>query len=483
MDTAYLGIDIGGTGAKTGVFDRNGNLLGAAHRTYGPDTTPDGRVEIPITVIEQAAREAVREAVAAAGAPIGALAVVSQGQTFVSLDAGGGPLHPAILWYDSRAAEEADTMNRQLASRPEPHPRVGAIASAPKIVWLRKHHPDLMARARRHLLLPDFLTFRLTGRAVTDPQTAGSTGLTRGDGVYFAPALRAAGILPESLGEIRSSGSPAGTVTPEAAREWGLSPETQVVVGTNDQYAGAMGAGLCRPGLLSVATGTCLALVTLTRDAPSALPPGLFSGPFPIPGFRFVLAYSKTAGVALEWFQRVLAPAMSMRDLDAEAAAVPIGSRGVTACPHFDGRVSPAPDAVVRGAFAGLSLHHTRADLYRALLESLAFSLRENVEALRCQGYETEQIRAIGGAAKSDFWLQMQADVTGLPVQRPHVTEAATVGAAMLAATGTGAFASLASSVESLYKAGRTFLPDAARRERYEEPFRRALALVEKNRI
>jgi xylulokinase len=474
MKSAYLGIDIGGTGAKTGVFDGNGRLLAAAKRAYTPRTDGAGRADIPIALIETGVREAVREAVAAAGVPIRALSVVSQGQTFVSLDGADRPLHPAILWYDSRAGAQALALTRELAAKAGgPHPGMEAIATAPKIRWLRENEPRAMAGVKRHLLLPDYITYRLTGRAVTDPQTAASTGLTLGGTSYHGPALEAAGLARESLADILLSGEAAGAVSAAAAADWGLAPGTLVAAGANDQYAGAMGAGLFRPGLLSVATGTCLALVTLTRNRPAGLPAGLWGGDFPIPGLFFVLAYSKTAGVALEWFQRVLAPEADMRRLDAEAAESPPGSRGVTACPHFDGMVSPAPDGRVRGLFAGLGLHHTRGDLFRALLESLAFALRDNVAHIRGSGYALEELRSIGGAAKSDFWLQMQADVTGLPVRRPLVTEAATLGAAMLAACGSGEFGSLASSVEALFRPGARFEPDPARAAPYEEAFQR----------
>jgi xylulokinase len=160
-------------------------------------------------------------------------------------------------------------------------------------------------------------------------------------------------------------------------------------------------------------------------------------------------------------------------ELDQLADGVPIGSRGVVALPHFDGMISPAPDITTRGAFLGLSLHHTRADMYRAILESLGFSLRENLEFLRHNGFRTEVVRAIGGGAKSDYLMQMNADISGWPIERPPVTEAAVVGAAMIAAVGAGAFATLEECSEAFYKKERVFTPDPSKHALYEELYHR----------
>jgi xylulokinase len=246
------------------------------------------------------------------------------------------------------------------------------------------------------------------------------------------------------------------------------------VTGTNDQYAGALGAGNCRPGILSETSGTCLAQVTLTRQLPP-LPAGLIGGNFPIPGYHFVLAFAKTAGLVLDWFQRELADDESLDTLDAAAAHVPIGCRGLTASPHFDGAISPQLKPTARGLFSGLTLQHTRADLYRAILESLAFNARENISAMRAVGLKPRVIRAIGGGAKSDFRLQMKADVTGLPVEKPAVTEAAILGAAMIAAVGAGEFASLPAASAAWYRCQRTFKPDRARAREYQPAFERYL--------
>jgi xylulokinase len=468
----YLGLDIGGTGAKAGVVDVRGRLLGFSHRPYSPRLTEEGYIEIPIDKIYSATREAAVSAICESGARIVTLSISSQGQTFVSLDEHDEPLHSAILWYDARASEQADRLRRSLqsANLRTVMPAVNPIATAPKIMWLRDHFPGPMAHAKRYLLLPDYLAYRLTGRAVTDPSTASSTALYVQDTADYCPeALAAAEICKGALAEIQKSGQPIARVLPKSAEQWGLDADTLVVTGTNDQYAGALGAGNCRTGIVSVTTGTCLALVTLTEKLPQPMPPGLFGGRFPIPRYQYGLAFSKTAGVVLEWFNRELSPGKSLRELDEMASHVPIGSRGLMMLPHFDGMISPLPDPGARGAFLNLSLHHTCTDMYRATLEALGYTLNECIELFRRSGFDINDVRAIGGAAKSDFWLQMIADITGLSIERPEIVEAAVLGAVMIAAVGSGAFSSLEESSEAFHKRERIFTSRPANHAVYEE--------------
>jgi xylulokinase len=476
----YLGLDVGGTGAKAGVVDGQGHLLKVAHRPFQPLLTPEGHVEIPIESIYTAAREATVTAIRESGAQIVALGISSQGQTFVSLNERDEPLHRAIVWYDARAGEQAKRLQQALedADLHEPMPELNPIATVPKIMWLHEHYPAVMVQARRFLLLPDYFAYRLTGRAVTDPCTASSTGVYAEDAPdYCAAALAAAGITKAQMAEIQLPGQPIGRVLPKLAGEWGLTPEALLVAGTNDQYAGALGAGNCRPGIVSVTTGTSLALVTLTEHLPDPLPTGLWGGRFPIARYQFALAFAKTAGVVLEWFNRELSPKESLRELDQLAASVPVGSRGVVALPHFDGMISPVPDVGARGAFLNLALHHTRADLYHAILESLGFSFRENVELLQRGGFHSEVMRAIGGGAKSDCLMQMNADITGFPIERPQVTEAAVLGAAMIAAVGAGASATLEECSAAFYRRERVFLPEPRNHALYEELYHRYVEL------
>jgi xylulokinase len=481
---AFMGVDMGGTGAKAGLFDVHGRLLGFGQKTYAPEVSPDGHAEIPIETIYAAVLESTRAALAAApGVEPVALSISSQGQTYVALDADDQPLHRAVMWYDSRAADQSARLADRFERLPSRvRPSINTLATVSKVVWWRERDPALMARARRFLLLPEYLVYRLSGEAVTDYNTAQSTGVfLESTGDLSGEALELAGLRRDQFARVAPSGQKIGTIRETAAREWGLPSRCLLVSGTNDQYAGALGAGNCRPGILSETTGTCLAGVTLVERLPQPMPAGLFGGCFPIPGLSFVMAYSKTAGLVLNWFRDHFGGGLSLQELDAEACAVPPGSRGLTMIPHFDGAVSPRPDPAVRGVFAGLTLRHGRADLYRSILEALAFSLRENIEFMRAQGIVPASVRSIGGGAKSTLWLQIKADVTGLSIEQPEVTESAVLGAAMLAAVGCGSFGGLAEASERLYRKRAAFQPDLSRQGAYDAAYGRYQTLCGKN--
>ena len=475
----FLGVDLGGTGAKAGVFDREGRLLGFGRRSYGPRASPEGRAEVPIDAIYCGARDAAREAVSQAGVTVSGMAISSQGQTFVSLDEYDEPLHPAVIWYDSRAGAEADRLREAIAAArsdvdESPGPTVTVFCTAAKIMWLRRHEPELAAKACRYLLLPDYFSYRLTGVSVTDPNTASSTGLyAAGNEGYDAGALAAAGVEAEQMAEILPTGATIGALLPGPASEWGLTGDVVLTVGTNDQYSGALGAGNCRPGIVSETTGTCLALVTLTPSLPEPMAPGLLGGCFPIPGCHFVLAFAKTAGLVLDWFVDGFCGDNDLESMDAAAETVPIGAQGLNVLPHFEGTVSPVQNPAARGALCGIGLQHTPAHIHRAMLESLAFCFRENLGLIRDHGLAIDTVRAIGGGARSDLLVQMKADAANVAIERPAVTEAAILGAAMVAAVGTGAFGDLRSCSESLYTRGRLFEPDADRHAAYADAFAR----------
>ncbi|MFO7897615.1 MAG: FGGY family carbohydrate kinase [Planctomycetota bacterium] len=471
-DDLYIGVDLGTTGIKAGLFEATGRTVATSARGIELDTPAPGFAEFDaddyIAKVFAAIRELLRSPDVNADA-VRAIGLSSQAQTFVVLDEAGDPIRPAVSWLDVRAGDEAEELSVLAeAGRGEP---LTAIASTPKLLWLRRHEPEVMASAAAVQLLPDHLIYRLTGRAVSDPITAASTGAyDRWGRRWVIPVLETCGLTTAMMPDVASPGEPAGTLTAEAARQLGLAEDVAAIVGTNDQYAGALGAGNAFPGCASLALGTALAIVA-TTDSQEDIPPGLMISPHPASSERkalyAMLAFAKTSGVLLRWFQAQFTPSLSYEALFAEAASAPIGADGVTCIPHFSGTATPDFNPAVRGAFVGLTLSHTRAHLFRALLESLAFTVQENLERLG-RAVPLTPIRAIGGGARSDVWLQMMADATGFAIERPRTREAACLGAAALAMVGAGRFDTVARAVKELFQLDVRFEPDAERNGRYD---------------
>jgi xylulokinase len=523
----YIGIDLGTTAVKAGLFDRAGNPLAVTAREFRLDTPAPGFVEFDADRYLALAFDAVREVLASGSlrspsSRVRAIGLSSQAQTFVLLDEHGRPIRPAVSWLDVRGGQEARDLS-VVASRLGLE-AVNAIDSGPKVLWLRRHEPDTLRRARQLVVIPDYLILRLTGRAVTDPGTAQATAVYDvGRGRWIDDLVAACGLRAEMLPEVKRPGEIAGCLTPEAARELGLAPDCLVAVGANDQSVGALGAGNVVPGGASVTLGTALAII-LTSARGDGAPPGIGVAPHPAPGLFTWLAFAKTAGIVLRWFRDTLAASLAYDRLFEEIASVPIGCDGLTCLPHFSGTATPHFNPGARGAFAGLTLAHGRAHLARAIVESLAFTIRENLELLalgaghqasgtglpgivgpsargpengvrprprditesdpilpphgltstvRCYTPGIGLLRAIGGGAQSDVWLQMIADVTGAAVERPVTREAACLGAAELAMVAAGRFPSVAEASLALYCAERRFEPDGDLWSEYDSAYRR----------
>ncbi len=485
----YLSIDLGTTAVKVALFRADGQLLALSVGELQLSHPAPEQVEVDARVIWAAVVEGTHQVLAQAArgetpgpAAVAGIGISSQAQTFVLLDEAGEPVRPAVMWLDTRAGKEADEFAHRFSS--EEHIEnlgrqvIGAIASAPKLRWLSKRETDTLARARTLLLLPDYALYRLTGELVTDPVTASSTGFYHPFRRRWWPeAIEFAGSGHLKLPEVKGPGQCAGTLGAQAAGELGLSEGVLCAVGSNDQLTGALGAGNVEVGTVSETTGTALALI-LTASGPAGgpsddtQPEG--SGPHPAGGgLRYVLAYSKTAGIVLKWFRDQFSPGESYSRLFTEIARVPIGSDGVTCLPHFSGTATPHFNPEATGAFVGLRLSHTPAHLARAIVESLTFDLRLNVRYLEGSAGPVKTIRAMGGGARSDLWVQMKADVLGLPVERVACPEAASLGAAELAMVAAGEFGSVAEASLALYRADRTFEPDPERGAEYAEPLRR----------
>ena len=406
------------------------------------------------------------------------LGLASQVDGLVAVDADGEPLHPAIIWLDRRAVAQAGAIDGldPASIRRITGLNLDASHVAPKILWLRDAHPDVFERAVGLLLPGSALVAWLTGERVLDHANASSTLLydvaERG---WSSPMLDATSLDTTRLGSIEAASTVVGALRPTAATAIGLTPSTRVVVGTGDEHGASLGAGGIRPGIVIDITGTAEP-VAVAATEPVIDETGLVeTHGHADPRVWLVENPGFVSGGSVRWFQDLFGGGVTVADLDAEAAAgTTPGADGVTFLPTLSGATAPRWNDRARGVFAGLSLNHGRADLYRAVLEGCTFALRDIVDRLDEMGLGADEIRVVGGGARSRLWLQMKADVTGRTVRVLTTDESTALGAAMLAGVGAGTFADLDEAVDRLATLGPVaYEPDPTTKTAYADAYGR----------
>ena len=485
--TLLLGLDVGTTSVKAGLFDARRGHLASAGREYRLSHPAPDRAEIDAETWWAAAVAAVREVLATPGvdaSAVVALAVSSQGESVVAVDAAGRPLGPALVWLDNRASDEARELSERFAAdlvyERTGVPDINPTWTAPKLLWWRRHEPDLFGAAARFLLAQDALLHRLTGRFVTNGGLWCTTLLLDiREGGWWPEMLEVVGVAPERLPELVPTGSVVGPLTPAAAAALGLPVGIPVVAAGMDQGAGAVGVGNVAPGMVSESTGGALTLQATVRR-PGADP----SGQTPVyvhsvSGAWLYCPVCPTGGMALTWFRDQLGDGGDYDALTALAAAVPPGCDGLTMLPHLAGAFSPEYVATARGVFAGFTLAHTRGHFARAVLEAVAFMLRRNLELLAGAGAPAAEVHTHGGGARSELWNQVKADACGVPVVTLEGEDAAVRGDAMLAGVAVEAFPDLAGAAGALVATRHRYEPDPATRAAYDDAYDRYVRLFE----
>ena len=471
-----LTIDAGTTSLKGALFDLSGRMLCSRIYEYNLEKPAADIVELDPEIYWQATRSVIAEILQATALPpaaITALGITSQGETLIVLDQSGKPLRKAIVWLDNRAKDEAAAI-KQKFGRERVYQVTGQQDVTPgwpaaKILWLRTHEPAVFRAATKFLMLEDYLIYRLTGKFATDHALNPSTlyyDLVQGR--WWRDMLDFLGITEQQLPVLLDSGKSAGPV----AVDIGLSRQTAVTVAPIDQVAGAVGAGNIASGMLTETTGCALAICA-SVDRPT-YDPGMNIGLYrhALPGIFVLMPWIPTAGMVLRWFRDEFGNGLDYDTLRIDAAKVPPGSDGLILLPHFSGMSSPKSNPDAKGVFYGITTAHRRAHFVRAILESVAFSLRENVELLVDAGTNCREIAALGGAARSQLWLQIKADVLQRPIQTMRCEETTSLGTAVLAATGAGAFPNLAAAVQAMVHPAATIVPDPAHREVYDQAYR-----------
>jgi xylulokinase len=483
---ALIGLDIGTTGCKACLFTEDGRLLAKASREYAVDMPHAGWAEQDIENVWRLAQECIHAVVIGSGERlVAAIALAVHGEAVTAVDSAGRALRPLILGMDTRTTSENAWLVEKFGSEALFNwtgMPVHTINTLPKLLWIQRHEPEIWKKAARFMLVEDFLIYQMTGQAAISRCLASRTQLYHlQQGDWSTEILAAIGVEPEKLSPLLPSGSPVAAMRKNLSDALGLASPPLIVTGGHDQACGALGVGLTRPGLAMVSTGTA-EVVEVALPSP-ALNRTLFEGNISVyahvvPELYLAMTLNHSGGLLLRWFRDTLCEGELQRAGQSGADAYDLMLNEASpyptdllVLPHFSGSGTPHFDTRSRGAILGLTFNTRRADLAKAILEGLTFELRVNLDLLQAGGIRIETLRAIGGGAKSEVWLQLKADITGIPVAAPEITEAASFGAALLAGVGAGVYQDAASAAERFLHFRREFSPDAGRHKIYNERF------------
>ena len=458
MPDHYLGIDVGTTAVKALVVNEDGTVAGEAESPLEVSVPSPGWSEQHPFDWWKGTVEAVRASMETAGVRgVRAIGLSGQMHSSVLLGEDDQVVRPAILWNDVRTTAQCRFITERVGKaglrRLVGNPALEGF-TAPKLLWVREHEPELFERARVLLLPKDYVRFLMTGVLATEPSDAAGTLLFDVKrGRWSEEMITGMQLDPGMLPPVFGSSEITGILTAAAADALGLQRGTPVVGGAADNAAAAVGSGVVTPGSTQTSIGTSGAVVA-PIDRPR-VDPGMRIHSFnhAVDSTWYLMGVALSAGAALGWYRQTLAgPGGSLpeyEELIAEAAATDPGANGLTFLPYLTGERTPHADSNARGAFSGLNAAHRRGHLTRAIMEGVTFALRDSLELMRKLGVDATEIVAVGGGARSDVWRQMQADVLAVPVVRVGPSGGAPYGAAILAAVGAGRFASVPEACDS----------------------------------
>ena len=462
-----IGVDIGTSSTKGVLVSPDGQVLRSATRAHVVDRPCPGHVEMDAHVWWREFVEISRELLAPGDVQVTAVGVSGMGPCVLLTDEHDEPVRPAILYgVDTRATEQIARLTEQLGGEQAVLDRCGSALSTqavgPKLAWLAEHEPDVFARARRLFMPASWLAYQLTGEYGLDFHSASQCTPMHDSASldWFAPwADRLRGDI--ELPPLQWAGDVLGTVTAEAAEETGIAAGVPVITGTIDAWTEAVSVGAHEVGDLMLMYGTTTFLIN-TVDHPVSTP-SMWGTVGALPGTRNLAGGMATSGAITSWL-RELFGSPSYPELLAEAEAAGPGAHGLLMLPYFAGERTPVMDPDARGLIAGLSLTHTRGDLYRAALEATALGVRHNIETMTAAGGRIDRLVAVGGGTQGTLWTQIVSDVTGLPQVIPSQTIGASYGAAFLAAGALGPVDITAWNPQAAVRE-----PDPSLREAYDE--------------
>ncbi|MCR5301890.1 MAG: carbohydrate kinase [Lachnospiraceae bacterium] len=489
------GLDIGTTGCKCTVFDEGGRELGHAYRDY-PVRRGIGGHEIDVNLVMDGVYAVISE-MAGEYDDIAGIGVTSFGETFVMTDENGEVLAPAMLYTDPRGASQCaritDMLGREHIAGITgvcPHEMYGI----PKMMWRKEHDPEVYGKTKHILQMEDFVVFSLTGNAVIDYSLATRsmafdiTTLSWSTEIFDAAGIDV-GLMSRSV----PTGSDAGTVKKSVADKTGLSEKCRVIAMCQDQVAAAIGSGAFTSDIAVDGAGTVQCLTPVFDEKPdvSLMMPGKYSiVPYIIPGTYVTYAFTYTGGALIDWASHSLAKHESAlakeqgisvnscleqqyADKRKQDNMDPEGPSGMLVLPHFAGAATPYMDTESKGVIVGLTTETSVAEIYRGCMEGVTYEMYLNYRNVAAAGAKIRKLHATGGGARSQTWMQMKADVLGLPIVALNTVDAGTVGCAVMTGIALGVYKDLDDAASHLIETRKTYEPREAYHEKYMEVFER----------
>lgn len=483
------GLDIGTTGCKCTVFDEQGTYLNKAYRDYPVRREVSGH-EVDVSVIMDGVYAVLKE-MAEQYPDIGGIGVTSFGETFVMTDEKGAPLHAAMLYTDSRGAEECrmlvekfgvKALTRRTGLRPH------EMYSISKMMWVKLHRPETYEAAAYIFLMEDYVVYHLTGKRQIDYSLATRTMAFDIEKLDWSHEIfEAAGIDVRKMSRVVPTGTDAGTIRPETAKRTGLDLSVHIVSVSHDQIAAAVGAGAFDSSAAVDGAGTVECVTPIFDGIPDidVMYEGYFSiVPYVIPGKYAAYAFSYTGGALMQWCVDTVAKkekelaeeqGCSVNSYLEEKYREKAGEEptGLLVLPHFAGAATPYMDTGSKGAVLGLTIATEAEDIYKGCMEGVVYEMYLNIQALEGSGAHFDRMNATGGGARSIVWMQMKADMLNLPITALKTADAGTVGSAMLTGIATGMFRDLEDAAGHMVEETETFYPRAEMHEKYRNIYER----------
>lgn len=495
----FLGIDLGSSAIKVGIFDKRGNTISFTSREYLINST-NSKIEKSQNYYWNIVKTTIKEALHNIPEKINkikSLSISAHTDTIFFIDKKGNDVRPPIFWLDSRGRDEAKEFFNNFSTDElfdiTGQPHFLSIFFANRILWLKKNEPENFNKVYKFLQIEDFILYKLTGKFIGDPTVYCESYLFDiNKKQYYKPILDFIGLPQNKLVEIINTGTNLGKIKCDTAKDLGLNKNVEIFVGAMDQNCSSIGAGNIKKGIITETTGSVLALLTNTdkpicnHEAKIPCHNQLFGNLY------CLLPWTNTAGLVLKWlkntFYDIEEKVISRTNEDIYdymgicAQTIPPGSDGLITLPFLDGVYSPINDHNAKGVFFGLTMKHKKEHFVRSIMESIGFMLNWYLEIIKKMGIKVDQIISIGGGAKSQLWCQIKADITGVPIITLENPESSVLGAAIIAAVGSKSFMNYKDACDKMVKIQEQFKPNLNNFEIYSTIFPKFKKLYENNK-